>query len=67
MKLFEKSLCRMKSVVVLFSYPIRLSISKSKTKILSKNYGVILTDFSMQSINRWRKFRFKNTSRKSAV
>ena len=65
MKLFEKSLCRMTSVVVLFSYPVRLNISTSKTvtKLYERsNYRVILNDLHNAIDKLWEKISLHKQS-----
>ena len=64
MKLFEKSLCRMTSVVVLFSHPVRLNISTSKTvtKLYERSYRVILNDLHNAIDKLWEKISLHKQS-----
>ena len=64
MKLFEKSLCRMTSVVVLFSYPVKLNISTSKTvtKLYERSYRVILNDLHNAIDKLWEKISLHKQS-----
>ena len=63
MKHFEKSLCRMTSLVVLFSYEIKFNISRSKTdkKFYQISYVTTSIDVSNAIKNCTEKFRFKST------